>query len=98
MRERLAPALEARVGAALAAERALLAVLDASCRTPVAGLARDDGDRLHLRAAAYRPDGSQMWEMEGAGAGDEAEAIGTRVGRALLAQLPPDFFVAPPRA
>src|SRR5690606_38707375 len=42
----LEPIRHRQTGQALACERAFLAALDGSCRTPLAGLARTDGDRL----------------------------------------------------
>ena len=48
---------EARVVAT--AERALLAALDGSCRTPIGGYARLlPGGELHLTGLVARPDGS----------------------------------------
>ena len=42
---------------ALMAERAFLAVLDGSCRTPIGGLAEIDGDSLRFRGIIVKPDG-----------------------------------------
>jgi hydroxymethylbilane synthase len=42
---------------AVSAERAFLAGLDGSCRTPIAGLARLSGDRLHFSGEILTPDG-----------------------------------------
>lgn len=49
---------------ALMAERAVLAVLDGSCRTPIAAWARMDGDALHLTSAVYAQDGAEMYLTE----------------------------------
>ncbi|MBL4596189.1 MAG: hydroxymethylbilane synthase [Robiginitomaculum sp.] len=46
----------------LAAERAFLRVLDGSCRTPIAALARFDGQTLSFVGEVYVPDGSQVWQ------------------------------------
>src|ERR1700722_7079246 len=43
----------------LTAERAFLAELEGSCRTPIAGLARLEGGRLRLVGEVLRPDGSE---------------------------------------
>jgi hydroxymethylbilane synthase len=43
---------------AVRAERAFLAVLDGSCRTPIAGHAQIDGDMILFRGMILRPDGS----------------------------------------
>ena len=45
------------------AERAFLARLDGSCRTPIAGLAVLHGDRLGLRGQVLAPDGSRSHEV-----------------------------------
>lgn len=68
------------------AERALLDLLDAGCRAPVAGLARTDGARLALSGAVFSPDGSRTLREEGEGSIEEAEEIGREVGRRLLAR------------
>jgi hydroxymethylbilane synthase len=46
----------------LACERAFQAALDGSCRTPIAGLARLNGDRLSFRGEVIAPDGSDFVE------------------------------------
>ena len=58
----LAPILCAPTGVALAAERAFLAALDGSCRTPIGAHAVADGDRVSLRGLVLRPDGSDVFE------------------------------------
>jgi hydroxymethylbilane synthase len=45
--------------ACVRAERALLAGLNADCRSPVAALATREGDAIRLRAAIYSPDGAE---------------------------------------
>ncbi|MDE3174962.1 MAG: hydroxymethylbilane synthase [Pseudomonadota bacterium] len=84
----LAPILDAATGQALACERAFLAVLDGSCKTPIAGHAVLDGDALRFRGAVYRADGSQAFEIERAGRARDAAEIGAAAGRDLLARLP----------
>ena len=46
--------------AEVSAERAMLAALDGSCRTPIGGLARADAAVLHLRGLVAYPDGSRV--------------------------------------
>src|SRR3546814_2813635 len=47
----------------ISAERSLLAALDGSCRTPIAGLAMlSTGDALHLQGLIANPDGSAIHE------------------------------------
>jgi hydroxymethylbilane synthase len=84
----LAPILYAATGAALACERAYLAVLDGSCRTPIAGHARIEGEGLRFRGAVYRADGSEAFEIERSGALGDAARLGADAGRDLLARLP----------
>lgn len=67
------------------AERAFLAAIDGTCRTPVAALATAQGDRLSLRAILFTPDGQHYWQAERDGAITDAVAIGDAAGRAVLA-------------
>jgi hydroxymethylbilane synthase len=71
---------------AVSAERALLQVLDGSCRTPLGGYATLEGDRLHLRAQLLSPDGAQSWEVEEHGQVADAIAIGQSAGAQLKGQ------------
>ena len=77
--------------AALAAERAMLAELDGSCRTPVAGLAEIEAGRLSLRGILFMPDGSAQWSTRRAGAVADAAAIGRAAGADLKAQAGPAY-------
>ena len=86
--EALAPILDAATGRALACERAFLAVLDGSCKTPIAGYAVLEGAVLRFRGAVYRADGSEAFEATLAGAAEDAAEIGAAAGRDLLARLP----------
>ncbi|HLT77774.1 MAG TPA: hydroxymethylbilane synthase [Ferrovibrio sp.] len=74
------------------AERALLATLDGSCRTPIAALAELDGDRLRLRGAIARPDGSNLIEIERHGGRDDGLAMGLDAGADLKGRIGPGFF------
>ena len=91
-RERTAAICDAATGFALDAERAFLRVLDGSCRTPIAGLARIEGGALNFRGRILRKDGSQCFETEATGATGDAESIGEACGRELLARAPADIF------
>jgi hydroxymethylbilane synthase len=75
-------------GHALAAERAFLAVLDGSCRTPIAGHARLVSGRLTFRGLVLRTDGAQTFEVETSGAIGDAQRLGADAGRDLLGRLP----------
>ncbi|MFQ5958564.1 MAG: hydroxymethylbilane synthase [Alphaproteobacteria bacterium] len=91
--ELLASIDHAPTGTAIAAERALLAALHGSCRTPIAALA-ELGDDLHLRALVAKPDGSAVHATERRGSASEAAALGADAGRALRAAAGPGFFDA----
>ena len=78
---------------ALAAERAYLAVLDGSCRTPIAGHAVIHAGRLHFRGLIAKPDGSRYFETEREGSTAEAVLLGADAGRELRERAGPDFFL-----
>jgi len=90
----LAPILHAATGEALACERAFLAVLDGSCKTPIAGHARIELGVLQFRGAVYRVDGSEAFEVTSSGRPDEAARLGVRAGEDLLARLPKGVLAA----
>ncbi|HEX4040797.1 MAG TPA: hydroxymethylbilane synthase [Xanthobacteraceae bacterium] len=77
---------------AVTAERAFLAELDGSCRTPIAGHARLSGGIVHLRGMIAKTDGSAAVEVSRAGKPTEAVALGAEAGRELRARAGPDFF------
>ena len=76
------------------AERAFLAVLDGSCRTPMAGLAEISGDQLRLRACVLSMDGARFFETERTGPLGDAAAMGQDAGEELKSQAGPDIFSA----
>ena len=81
--------------AAVLAERAMLAVLDGSCQTPIAGLAHLDGTgKLDLRGIIARPDGAEKAEVELSGLASEAELLGTQVAERLLLEAGPSILDA----
>jgi hydroxymethylbilane synthase len=77
---------------ALTAERAFLAVLDGSCRTPIAGHATIHAGRLAFRGLIVRPDGSEYFETEREGPATDAVLIGAGAGRELKQRAGADFF------
>jgi hydroxymethylbilane synthase len=91
LRRRLLPLHDTRSAACVAAERAMLAALDGSCRTPIAGLAEFDGDRLRLRGLLLRPDGSGELRAERGGTIGEAERLGADLGAELRRRAGPEF-------
>jgi hydroxymethylbilane synthase len=76
-----------------AAERALLAGLDGSCRTPIAALAEIDGDGMYLRTAIVRPDGSELIETERRGAAADGARMGEDAADELRDKAGPGFFI-----
>ncbi|MCU0900714.1 MAG: hydroxymethylbilane synthase [Cypionkella sp.] len=79
-------------GLRLAAERAMLARLDGSCETPIAGLATLDGDQIHLRGEILRPDGSESLTGSRSGPVGSAADLGRALAEDLLSRAPADFF------
>ncbi len=94
--DRLRPLHHEATGQCIAAERAMLAVLDGSCHTPIAGLAEIGADgRLRLAAQVLKPDGSASIETRREGAPADAEALGLDAGQELKRRAGPGFFQAP---
>jgi hydroxymethylbilane synthase len=91
LRQLLAPLHDATSAACVTAERAMLAALDGSCRTPIAGLAEAHGDRLHLRALLLAADGSVERRAEGTAAITDATKLGNELGAQLRAGAGPEF-------
>ena len=77
---------------ALLAERAFLAVLDGSCRTPIAGHAIVAGGRVRFRGLIAKPDGSVVHETEREGAVGDAAALGADAGIELKRRAGANFF------
>jgi len=79
---------------AVTAERAMLAVLDGSCRTPIAAYAEIFGTALRLRGLIALPDGTESHRAEDSGnatlAG--AAALGRALGERLKALAGPNFL------
>ncbi len=105
LRELLAAIEDYKTRAVATAERALLAELDGSCRTPIGGYAQlvpsppaVNGEaahgepRLHLTGLVAREDGSFLLKRGVSGATADAERLGRELGRSLRADSPPDLF------
>ena len=84
----------AATAAALGAERAFLAVLEGSCRTPIAGHAAVAGGRLAFRGLIAKPDGSEVLETQRHGAVTDAARLGAEAARELKLRAGADFFAA----
>jgi hydroxymethylbilane synthase len=90
--EILQPLNHAVSAAEVAAERALLARLEGSCRTPIAALARVSGDRLVLRAEVLSPDGSRCVDGTLVGTTAESAALGATLGEEIAGRAGPDLL------
>jgi hydroxymethylbilane synthase len=88
----LEPVNHADTAIALAAERAFLAVLDGSCRTPIAGHAIVSAGQLRFRGMILKPDGSEVFETARSGGCGDAEELGTDAGAELKDRAGPDFL------
>jgi hydroxymethylbilane synthase len=90
----LAPIGHVPTGEALTCERAYLAVLDGSCRTPIAGHARIEDGRMLFRGMILTPDGRQTHEIDVEGRPEEAERLGREAGARIRDRAGPRFFEA----
>ena len=79
---------------AVACERAFLAQLDGSCRTPIAGLAEIAEGSLRFRGLVLKPDGTEWHAIERRGLPEDAVNIGAESGRELLALAGPNFLAS----
>lgn len=95
LRRLLAPLNHAATSVCVGAERALLAVLDGSCQTPVGALAQFTGaDEIRLEALVAKPDGSAIIRRSGKGLSRDFAVLGDALGRKLKDEIPPGFFEA----
>jgi len=98
LRELLAAIEDYEARAVSTAERALLAELDGSCRTPIGGYARllplvAGGEKqLHLTGLVAREDGSFLLKRSISGPPADAAALGHELGRSLRTDSPSDIF------
>ncbi|MBT6609116.1 MAG: hydroxymethylbilane synthase [Rhodospirillaceae bacterium] len=77
----------------VSAERAMLAVLDGSCRTPIGGLAEVlSSGELRLRGLVARADGSELHAAERIGALSDAILLGRDLGEELRGRAADDLF------
>jgi hydroxymethylbilane synthase len=77
-----------RTRAAVTAERAVLATLEAGCSAPVGAMAEiaegDDGDELWLRAVALSGDGTVAVRRSTTGSPGDAEKVGRGLAEEML--------------
>lgn len=91
VREMLAPLHHPVSAACTLAERAMLAVLDGSCRTPLAALAEVEDERLTIEARLFTADGRGEVRSCRSGTIAEATAIGAAAGEDLRRGAGPEF-------
>jgi hydroxymethylbilane synthase len=89
MREILVRIDHADTSIALTCERAFLAVLDGSCKTPIGAYADVSGDTIHFRGLLAHPDGEPSSSYELRGPRADALRIGTEAGQAVRRQAAP---------
>jgi hydroxymethylbilane synthase len=90
----LAPLACADTMACVTAERAVLAALDGSCRTPIAALATLKDGMISLQARVLRPDGSEALDTTREGPVSDAHDLGADAGAELKQRAGPDFMTA----
>ena len=94
LRQLLDPLHDPITAACVGAERAMLAALDGSCRTPIAGLAECDGGQLTLEGLLLKPDGSAEIRARCTGDISDATALGAELGSELRSRAGPGFGLA----
>lgn len=92
IRDLLAPLDHAPTASAVTAERAFLARLDGSCRTPIGAYAKANGDQLTLTGQILSPDGAQCFSDTLTGPAREAARLGDDLGALLIDRAGPDFL------
>jgi hydroxymethylbilane synthase len=92
-RDLIAKITDTDAATALSAERAFLAELDGSCKTPIAGHARLVDGALRFHGLIVKPDGSCAYEAVRSGLARDAQRLGADAGRELKHKAGPDFFV-----
>lgn len=90
----VAPLNHADTMAALACERAFLATLDGSCRTPIAGHASISDGQIHFSGMILTPDGTRSHDIKRSGPMADAHALGADAGQAIRAMAGDDFFAS----
>jgi hydroxymethylbilane synthase len=87
----VAPLHDPISAACVAAERAMLAALDGSCRTPIAGFAEIDGDRLTIEGLLLNENGNREIRGRSEGGIGDAAQLGAELGKDLRSRAGPDF-------
>ena len=90
----LAPLNHTATSLCVTAERAFLARLEGSCRTPIAGLGTLSGNAFTFRGEILTPDGTESHATSRTGAPAAAVQLATDAAEELLAHAGPGFFGA----
>ncbi len=95
-RSLVSPLNHAETALCVAAERAFLARLDGSCRTPIGALAefftKNNSHKILFRGQILSPDGQTTYEETAEGKPSQAVALADAAGLKLLEQAGPGFF------
>ena len=91
VRELVEPLHDPISATCVGAERAMLAALDGSCRTPIAGFAEIDGDRLTIEGLLLSEDGTKEIRGRFEGGISDAARLGVELARELRSGAGPDF-------
>ena len=91
--ELIAPLNDAATKLAVTTERAFLARLEGSCRTPIAGYAQLDGNQLHFRGQVLSPDGKKGYAVSRKGPPAGALDLGLSAADDVLSKADPAALV-----
>lgn len=93
-RQLLAAVDDAATSLCVSAERAFLARLEGSCRTPIAGLAELANGELIVRGEILTPDGRESFKAQYRGRPEQALVLGEALADDLLAAAGPEFLAS----
>jgi len=88
----IAPLNDASTALAVTVERAFLARLEGSCRTPIAGHATVHNGRVRFRGQVLSPDGTSCHDVEREGAAQEAITLGVAAADDILSKAGPGIL------
>lgn len=91
-RQKIAPLNHAATFSAITAERAMLATIDGSCRTPIGVYTTEHDGNLTMNAQVLSPDGQEVFTATIIGPEDTAIQLGTQLGESLIRQAGEPFF------
>ncbi|MFN0219352.1 MAG: hydroxymethylbilane synthase [Hyphomicrobium sp.] len=94
--EWIAPLNDAATALAVTAERAFLARLEGSCRTPIAGYAHLEAGKLVFRGQVLSPDGKKGYEVARSDAPERAIDVGLSAADDVLSKADPDVLARSP--